>query len=154
MENQTPTNQSSMVTNEQFITVSYTLPVAQEQINLSDFGFAPMSKYTDLTADQKQEIIWALRDRLIVNIELTDMSYVDNNVRIRQIEIKLKALREELKMQDASKPQFLIDDEDEDEYQAQLELGWGKDELNSQIEKLEEELEFLETAKDEAHLEQ
>jgi hypothetical protein len=57
---------------------------------------------------------------------------------IKSLENELVIAKEELQNSGRSKPQFLIDDDDE--YQDQLELGWWKDEQREKIKSLEESI--------------
>jgi hypothetical protein len=56
----------------------------------------------------------------------------------QEIQEEIRRLKSELADCGRSKPQFLIDDDDE--YQDQLVLGWHKDELRDQIAELEKQL--------------
>lgn len=58
---------------------------------------------------------------------------------IESLKRELALAKEELQNAGRSKPQFLIDDDD-DEYQDQLELGWWKDEQRDVIKNLEESI--------------
>lgn len=57
---------------------------------------------------------------------------------IESLKMELALAKEELQNAGRSKPQFLIDDDDE--YQDQLELGWWKDEQRDKIKNLEESI--------------
>ena len=52
--------------------------------------------------------------------------------KLQELKAELATAKEELSNCGRSKPQFLIDDDDE--YQDQLELGWHKDEIRDRIE--------------------
>ena len=57
---------------------------------------------------------------------------------IESLKRELALAKEELQNAGRSKPQFLIDDDDE--YQDQLELGWWRDEQRDKIKTLEESI--------------
>jgi hypothetical protein len=57
---------------------------------------------------------------------------------IESLKNELATAKEELQNSGRSKPQFLINDDDE--YQDQLELGWWKDEQRETIKTLEESI--------------
>ena len=58
--------------------------------------------------------------------------------KLQELKAELATAKEELSNCGRSKPQFLIDDDDE--YQDQLELGWHKDEIRDRIESLEKQI--------------
>lgn len=68
--------------------------------------------------------------------------------KLQELKAELAAAEEELDNCGWSKPQFLIDDDDDDEYQDQLELGWHKDEIYKRIESLEKQIKEYEKAYD------
>jgi hypothetical protein len=61
---------------------------------------------------------------------------------LQDLKKQLRTAKAELNNSGRSKPQFLIDDDDE--YQDQLELGWWKDEQRQLIEQLQKDIEVLE----------
>jgi len=64
--------------------------------------------------------------------------------KLAKLQIALASYEEELANCGKSKPQFMIDDDDE--YQDQLELGWHKSELIDKIDALRDEIQELEGA--------
>ena len=57
---------------------------------------------------------------------------------LQKLKADLATAKEELSNCGRSKPQFLIDDDDE--YQDQLELGWAKEEIRDRIASLEKQI--------------
>ena len=66
------------------------------------------------------------------------ITLVHLDVKPKSLRAELASLKQELKELGASKPQYIIDDDEE--YQEQLELGWYKRELIDRIDALERDL--------------